>query len=401
MTGPLDGVSVADLTRGIAGPHTTKVLADYGALVTKVEPPDGDPSRHWGPYKDDVPNVEASAPFLWLNTNKRSITADLSTTGGVEVASRLIGQSDVVVEDFSPGELASLGLDLDALRAKQPALVVCSMTPFGQTGPYATLVATDLVLQAMGGAVFYTGHADREPLRLGGNFAEWHAGLAGALAVLMAVYRAETNGEGDRIDLSIYETQAGGKDRRQIQLLAYAYAGIVRRRLGTAYAICSGIRPCQDGFVNLLGNGPRLPAMLRIIGRADLLERPEVTGPEAAMPQELVEEIEASYLEWTMQHTMREAVETAQRHRLPAGGVFTIADMLADPVFRGRGLWETIDHPATGPIEFPGRPFIMSDSPRAPARRPPLLGEHTIEVLTGELSYGHDEVDRLRAAASV
>jgi crotonobetainyl-CoA:carnitine CoA-transferase CaiB-like acyl-CoA transferase len=400
MAGPLEGIRVADFTRGIAGPHATKLLADYGADVVKVEPPGGDPSRGWGPFKDDRPTIETSAPYLWLNTSKRGITANLEAGGGIEVARRLIAQSDVVVEDYAPGELARLGLDLDALRRERPALVVCSMTPFGQTGPYATLVATDLILQAMGGAMHQTGHVEREPLRLGGNFAEWHGGLAGALAVLLAVYRAEETGEGDRIDLSIYETQMGGKDRRQIRLLGYAYAQIVAKRDAGAFAICSGVRPCQDGFINLLGNGPRLPVVLRMIGRDDLAARPEVEGPDSELPQALVEEIEAAYLGWTLQHTMREALAIAQSHHILGGTVHTIEDVLRDPTFRERGLWEVIDHPATGPIEYPGRPFIMSDSPRPPARRAPLLGEHTVEVLTA-LGYEAADIGRMRTAGSI
>lgn len=376
MTTPLDGLRVVDLTSGIAGPHATKLLADYGALVTKIEPPEGDPARWWGPFKDDVPNPEASIPFLWLTTNKRSVVADLRTNEGLALVRRLIDGADVVVEDRRPGELLALGLDLEAVRAARPGLVVCSITPFGQTGPYAGLAATDIVLQAMGGAMHATGHAAREPLRLGGTYAEWHAGLAAALAMLMAVHRAEQTGRGDWIDLSIYETQAGGKDRRQLALLGYAYSGLVLRRPDTAYAICSGGRPCADGYINMLGNGPRLPAVLRMIGRADLLARPELSGPEEDFPADLVEEIEASYLAWTASHTMREAIAIAQQHRILGAAVYTVADVLNDPVFQSRGAFEVIDHPATGPVTYPGRPFMMSDSPRPPARRAPLLGEH-------------------------
>ncbi|MGE3600887.1 MAG: CoA transferase, partial [Dehalococcoidia bacterium] len=380
MPGPLEGIHVADLTRGIAGPHATKLLGDYGATVTKLEPPDGDPARRWGPFKDDVTNPEASAPFLFFNTNKRSVVADLNSADGRGLARRLIASSDIVVEDFRPGGLASLGLDLTALRVERPSLVVCSITPFGQTGPYAMMAGSDIVLQAMGGAMYATGHAGREPLRLGGNYAEWHAGLAAALATMLAVYRAEATGAGEHIDLSIYETQAGGKDRRQLALVAHAYSGVITRRHDTAFAICSGVRPCSDGYINLLGNGPRLPDVLRMIGREDLLARAEVHGPEELIPAELAEAIEASYLAWTVEHTMDEALEIAQQHRILGGTVHSIADLLADPEFRARGLWERIDHPATGAVAYPARPFIMSDSPRPPARRAPLLGEHTEEV---------------------
>jgi crotonobetainyl-CoA:carnitine CoA-transferase CaiB-like acyl-CoA transferase len=349
--------------------------------VIKIEPPEGDPARRWGPFKGDVPNPEASAPFLWLNTNKQSVVLDLRTPSGIAQARRLAAAADVVVEDLAPGALAAAGLDTETLRRQCSALVVCSITPFGQTGPYAGYAGTDIVLQAMGGAMHATGHASREPLRLGGSYAEWQAGLAAAYAVTLAVYRAEQTGVGEHIDLSIYETQAAGKDRRQLALVAHAYSGLIMRRQETAFAICSGIRPCKDGYINLLGNGPRLPALLRMIGRDDLLARPEVRGPEEHIPAELAEEIESAYLAWTVERPMREALAVAQQHHILGGTVHTIADVLADPVFRSRGAFETIEHPATGPVEYPGRPFLMSDSPRPAAHRAPLLGEHTVPVL--------------------
>jgi crotonobetainyl-CoA:carnitine CoA-transferase CaiB-like acyl-CoA transferase len=376
--GPLEGIRVMDLTTGVAGPHATKLLADYGADVVKVEPPEGDRSRREGPFKDDRPDPEGSAEFLWLNTNKRSVVADLETAEGRDLVRGLALRSDVLVEDFAPGRLAAMGLSVDGLRETHPGLVACSITPFGQDGPYAGLLASDLVLQAMGGAMYATGHAEREPLRLAGNFAEWHGGLAAALAIMLAVFRAERTGLGEHIDVSLYETQAGGKDRRQLNLLAHAYSGAVARRRETAFAVASGVRPCSDGYINLLGQ-QRLPELLRMIGREDLAPRPEVARP-TELPEALVEEIEASYLAWTMQHEMREALAIAQQHRILGGTVHTIADVLADPSFRGRGFWERIDHRATGPLEYPGRPFLMSDSPRPPARRAPLLGEHTEEV---------------------
>ncbi|MEE8338383.1 MAG: CoA transferase [Dehalococcoidia bacterium] len=376
---PLTGVRVADLTSGVAGPHATKLLAGFGAEVVKLEPPDGDPARGWGPFKNDRPDPETSAPFLALNTNKRSAVADLATPAGLDLARRLVARSHVVVEDFAPGAMAAMGLDLAAAREQRPELVVCSITPFGQDGPYAGMTGSDLILQAMGGAMYSTGHSDREPLRLSGNYAEWQAGLAAAFAIVSALLRAEAGGGGDHIDLSIYETQAAGKDRRQLNLLAYAYAGTIARRRDTAFAICSGVRPCVDGFINLLGN-QRLPELMRLVGRDDLAARPALALPADEMPPGFVDEVEAAYLTWTMQHTMREALALAQEHRILGGTVHSVADVYADPSFRERGFWETIDHPSTGPLEYPGRPLIMSDSPRPPARHAPLLGEHTTEV---------------------
>jgi len=391
MTAPLEGLRVLDLSSGIAGPHATKLLADFGAVVTKIEPPGGDRARYLGPFARDEPDIEASATFLFFNTNKRSIVADLATSEGIDLARRLAQASDVVVEDLAPGRLAELGLDLDALRREHPALVTCSITPFGQDGPYDQLPESDLVLQAMGGAMFATGHAEREPLRLGGDYALWQAGLASALATLLAVFRAEAGGGGDAIDVSIYETQAGGKDRRQLNLLGHAYTGYIAQRRPAAFAIASGVKPCEDGFINLLGFD-RLNAMLQMLGRPDLAERPEINGPALEVPLDLVEEIEAAYLEWSLQHEMRDAVQIAQEHRVLGGMVYTVADTLADPNFRARGVWERVEHPVVGALDYPGRPAILPASPRPSARRAPLLDEHRAEVLR--------ELDQLDLAAT-
>jgi len=380
VVAPLEGLRVLDLTQGVAGPHATKLLADFGAIVTKLEPSGGDRSRRDGPFPGDEPNPEASASFLLRNTNKRSVVADLETLEGIELATRLARVSDIVVEDLAPGRLAELGLDLEALRRERPALVVCSITPFGQDGPYAQLPESDLVLQAMGGAMYATGHAEREPLRLGGDFALSHAGLTAAFAVLLAAFRAEAGGGGDAIDLSIYETQAGGKDRRQLNILGHAYTGYIAERRPAAFAIATGVKPCQDGFINLLGFD-RLNAMLKMVGRPDLAERPEIGGAAHEVPIDLVEEIEAAYLGWSLQHEMRDAVRIAQEHRVLGGMVYTVADTLADPTFRARGVWERIEHPVAGALDYHGRPAILSASPRPEAKRAPLLDEHRDEVL--------------------
>ncbi|MDP6605267.1 MAG: CoA transferase [Dehalococcoidia bacterium] len=377
MPGPLEGLSVVDFTSGTAGPHATQLLAAYGASVTKVEPPGGDRARQEGPFAGPR-DPEASAPFLALNGAKRSVVADLESPGGRSLARSLVERADLVVEDLPPGELTAHGIDAEEARQRRPHLVVCSVTPFGQTGPYAQLRASDMILQAMGGAMYATGHAEREPLRLAGHYAEWQAGLVAAFASMLAIYRAERTGAGDHVDVSIYETQAGGKDRRQLNLLAHAYSGAIAARRETAFALCSGVRPTRDGQINLLGF-QRLPELMRLVGRDDLATRPELARP-SEVPAALAEEIEAAYLAWTAARPMREALALAQQHRILGGTVLSIGDVLEEPTFRERGFWDEIEHPAAGRLTYPGRPIVMSGSPRPPAGRAPLLGEHTGQV---------------------
>jgi crotonobetainyl-CoA:carnitine CoA-transferase CaiB-like acyl-CoA transferase len=401
----LAGIRVLDLTHRIAGPYCTKLLADFGAEVLKIErTPAGDPARLYGPFLNDEPHPETSALFLHLNTNKRGITLDLKSEEGRRIALRLAERADVLVENFRPGTLERMGIGAGTLHARNPRLVITSISNFGQTGPYRDLRASEITLSAMGGPMNVTGHREHEPLKLGGNVVQYHAGTVAAYATLLAVYAIEGGrDEGEHIDVSIYETQAGFRDRRTVYLTTYAYTGELVRRPEPGIRPGSGVRPAADGYVNIFSGGPRrFASFLRMIGRDDLLDDPRVANP-VLLPNhpELVHEIEDSYLEWLMRHSKREAAAIAQQHRLLAAPVNEIRDLFEDPAFTERGVFETIDHPIAGEQQYPSRPFIMSASPRPPARRAPLLGEHTMEVLCDELGYSREEVGRLRAQGVV
>jgi crotonobetainyl-CoA:carnitine CoA-transferase CaiB-like acyl-CoA transferase len=385
MTAPLDGLRVLDLTTGAAGPYATKLLADHGAEVIKVEPPGGDESRLAGPFPRGEADPESSARFLFLNTNKRSIVLDLADDADRRIVEGLAAQCDAVIEDRLPGELDALGLGYERLQALRPGLVLASITPWGQSGPYvdAGLRLTDIVAQAMGGPMLWTGSAEREPLRLGGGgaLALYQAGGVTALAVGMALVRQEQTGLGDHIDVSIYETQIGSRDRAAPYLANHIYNGIEPKRRASGGTLASGMRPCMDGYVNIAGTGVRLPRFLEMIGRGDLAGDPAIA--EGARDPDLAGEIEAAYMLWLSERGKREAAETAQQHRLLAGPVNSIADLPEEAHFRDRGAWETVDHPHTGPLEYPGRPFIMNASPRPPARRAPR-GRHPASARAAE-----------------
>src|SRR5688572_21648078 len=194
MPAPLEGLRVLDLTTDVAGPFATKMLADFGADVLKVEPPEGDPARRFGPFPGDEAHPERSGLFLHLNTNKRSITLDPSSEVGAARIRGLAARHDVVVEDYAVGDSERWGWDWTALSADRPEFIMCSVTPFGQTGPYRDYRGSEITLQAMGGPLHQTGHIEREPLKLGGHVAHYHAGLVAALGILTTLRRVEAGG---------------------------------------------------------------------------------------------------------------------------------------------------------------------------------------------------------------
>ena len=397
MPGPLEGIRVLDLTSNVAGPFAAKLLGDYGADVLKVEPPGGDPSRRFGPFKDDDPHPEKSGLFLHLNTNKRSITLDVPSLTGRKILRRLIADADIVFEDFAPGSMDEWGLGYEALSGDREDLVMASITPFGQTGPYRDYKGSEITLEAMGGPLQNNGHIDKEPIKLGGHTAHYHAGAAAAYAAMLARFRVEMGGEGDYIDLAVYECQTGFRDRRTPYLTAASYVGYPSRRGGSMIRMGSGVRPCLDGYVNILGAGNRLPALLTLIGREDLSANPDIHKPAAFIPQEVVDEVEAFYLAFLMQNPKVEIIARAQELGMLSGAIMTTEDLSTDEHYRSRGVWDTIDHPATGPLEYPGRPTIMSASPRPQPTRAPLLGEHNVDVYVDQLGYTREELTTLRS----
>ena len=400
----LDGIRVVDLSSGVAGPHCTKLLADFGADVIKVEVAEGDETRHAPPFAGDEPHPERSLLFLHLNTNKRSVTLNPDQEDGRRLLGRLIDTAQVVVEDFAPGELAELGLGYEDLAANHLGLVYASITPWGQNGPYVDLGlrASELVLQGMGGPVIQTGSGEREPLKLAGNLAQLHAGIVAAYAIMLGVLRVEAGGDGDHVDVAIYETQMGSRDRRTTSLTAYAYQGTMSTRRATSgFSLAAGVQPCLDGEIDILAFGPKIDDFMRMIGRDDLAGDERLSQPPATLDPAFVEEISTAYLAWSTVRTKREALTEAQAHGLLAGVVNAPPDLPTDPHYRERGVWEEIEHPVAGTFEYPGRTLILSATPRPDAGRAPLLGEHNVEVLTEILAVPREQIAVLRGVGAI
>ncbi len=382
MAGPLDGLVVLDLTSVVAGPYATKLLADYGARVIKAEPRGGDASRRFGPFPNHVPNIESSGLFMHLNTNKQSIVLDPHTDDGAATVRRLAMAVDVVLEDLRPGEAEAAGWGWEMLHSINPKLIMCSITPFGHTGPYRDYRGSEITMQAIGGPLHATGAADREPIKMAGHYANYHAGATAAFAIMLALKRvADDPLAGDWIDISIYRCQAGCRDRRTIQLLAAEYSGVAPGRAKPAgKRVGFGIYPCADGFVNIMGAGTRLPRLLKWVGRADLLEEEDyLAGPRSGSGfGARVDDAVETYL---ADKRKVELVGEAQEAGLLAGAVMTVADVMDDPQLEARDWWHHITHWHGTSLPYPGFPFRMSESPPSPPKRSPRLGEHSRVVL--------------------
>jgi len=402
----LSDITVLDFTHWIAGPYCAKLLADYGADVVKVERPGiGDAARAMGPFPNDEPHPEKSGTFLHLNTNKRSITLDLKTDGGRRAALALAARADAAIESFRPGTMERFGLGFDALSAANPALVMTSISNFGQTGPYRDWRGSEIIFYGMGGELYSTGVREREPVKLGGTVGLYQAGAVAAYATLGAIFAARDEGAGQRVDVSLMETQAGSIDRRMSMLLAYQYNGDVSGRvpMGSASGsggYPSGTYPCADGYFQMTGGNNYFDRARDMLGNPPELAGDEWLTPEAQMDDEMAGLFDAVFYPWLLDRTKREIWEAAQRSKVLSGPLNTMEDLNLDPVFRERGAFERVDHPVAGELTYPGRPFIMGATPWAIRRPAPTLGQHTDEILS-EIGATADEIEDLRARGAV
>ncbi len=380
----LSDVRVLDLSRGIAGAYASKLLADYGADVIKVEPPEGDPVRRLGPFPDDVPDPEMGGLFLFLNTNKRSLTLDVSTVSGQVVLRKLLPKADVLIEDGPPGTMHGRELGYEDLHAGFPRLVYASVTPFGLTGPYRDFKGNSLTAMAQSGVMYATGAPDREPLTTGGDPAEFLAGLQLWAGILAALADRDASGEGQLVDVSMAEAAAASDEYNSAM---YSFQGAIRRRYYSrhTFGYPSDILPCKDGYVTVVPGAAGWPdAMALVFERPEWAEHELFTNVrERVLRWREFDEMVQPYL---MSHTAEEIVARAQELRLPFALVPLPADLLSSRHLAERGFFQEVEHPKAGVLRLPGAPFVMSETPARPGRAP-LRGEHNAEILTGDAGY--------------
>ena len=401
---PLADINVLDLTWHIAGPYATKLLADFGADVLKVERPGlGDPARTYGPFSNDKPHPERSGIFLHLNTNKRSITVNLKNEAGKQIIKELAGWADVVVENFAPGVLNSIDLGYDSLRRVNPGLVMCSISNFGQTGPYRDWKATEFILAAMAGLTFTTGVEGREPLKSADHLQEYQAGAMGALAVMGAVFHQRRGGTGQHIDISIHEVASNSADRRITMLTGYAYTGLISGREPTvATTLPLGAYPCKDGHVWLLVTPTaRWPRFMEMVGRPDLVKDPNLHRPEFWGEPEAKDLVDSMLYPWLMERTKQQVMEEAQAARIAGTAGNTTVEVLADRHWHERGYWARADHAEAGSLPYTGPSFRKEGEGWQLKSAAPMLGQHNEEVFTGYLGLSPGELPLLREAGEI
>jgi crotonobetainyl-CoA:carnitine CoA-transferase CaiB-like acyl-CoA transferase len=386
MAQPLEALRVVELAGGVAGAYTAKLFADFGADVVKVEPPHGCPTRRLGPdMVPDVgsgvgpgPGIDGGALHCHLDTSKRSVVADLETTAGQDLVRALARGADAVIESSRPGFLAARRLGLDDLRRQQPALVVTSITPFGQDGPYAQRLGGDIVTYAMAGPMHATGVQDREPVKLGGQQTTYQCGTVAAVATLAAVLTAQVSGTGIHVDLSAFEAQAASIDRRATYLLFHQFSGQVVQRepAGRQNVLPVGMYPTLDGHVQILTIPSWAGRMAECLGDPELIARYQ--RPDWPTDEDLPDLLDAVLYPWLLTRTRAEAAAEAQRHRWAVTPLNAPVDLLDDQHFEQRHWWVDVAQPG-GSDRHPGPPIRMEGAWRI-SRPPPALGQHQQEV---------------------
>lgn len=396
MNGALDGIRILDLSRVLAGPWATQLLGDYGADVVKIERPEtGDDTRQWGP-----PWLgRESAYFLATNRNKRSVTIDLASDEGKALVRSLADEADILVENFRVGALRRLDLDPEGLRKRNPGLIVCSISAFGQSGSRAQEPGYDAMIQASAGLMSITGPEDGGPQKVGVAIADIMAGMYAANAILAALHARKRSGKGQHIDVPLYDSQVAWLAN---QAMNYLVSGIAPGRMGTAHP---NLVPYQsfttsDGNLMLaVGNERQFARCMACIGCDGLEDDPRFASNAARIAHrgELVAIIGERLRHETTAYWLKKLAE----HGVPAGPINDIAEVLGNDFARERGLVRSIRNSAGIDVPLVSNPVDFSATPVVSGRAPPRLGEHTEEVLRDWLGYSAKAIDLLRSKAAI
>jgi formyl-CoA transferase len=402
MPGALSHIRVLDLTRILAGPWCTQILADLGAEVIKIERPGGgDDTRSWGPpyLKDtDGNDTRESAYYLSCNRGKKSVALDVSTHEGQDIVRKLASQSDLLIENYKVGGLRQYGLDYESLKAVNPRLIYCSITGFGQTGPYASNAGYDFIIQAMGGMMSITGERDDlpggGPQKVGVAVSDLMTGMYATVALLAALAHRERTGEGQYIDMALLDSEVA-----MVANLGsnYLVSGKAPGRMGNAH---QNIVPYQsfataDGHMILaVGNDNQFSKLCSVAGRPELAQDPRfATNPNRVRNRPILVPVVAEIMRT---RTTRQWLEALEPAGVPVGPINNLAQVFEDPQVRARGMKVEAPHPLAGKVPMVASPMKLSATPVEHRTAPPTLGQHTDEILTALLGFTEQKIAQLR-----
>jgi formyl-CoA transferase len=390
MSGPLTGIKVLELGSLIAGPFCAKTLADFGAEVIKIEPPgEGDPLRKWRRMRNGT--------SLWWHVqsrNKKSLTCDLRRPEGQEIVRRIARGCDIVIENFRAGALAKWNLGWDALSRDNAKLILVRISGYGQSGPYRERPGFAAIAEAVAGMRYITGFPDRPPVRPNLSLGDTIASLHGVIGALLALHAVQKGGKGQVIDVALYEAVFNCMESL---LPEYDAQGYVRERSGSALPgiAPSNLYPCRgDAYVLIAGNADSLyKRLMSAIGREDLRDDPALARNDGRAAQ--MDRIDSAIAQWTAQRTLEEVLEEMEKAEVPAGRIYSAADIARDAHYAARGMIQDIVAADGEPLKVPGIIPKLPTTPGAVRTTAPKLGEHTDEVLQ-QLGYSAQEISSLR-----
>ncbi len=391
--GPLSGLRVLDLTRVLAGPTCTQMLGDLGAEVIKIERPEaGDDTRGFAP--PFVPNTKESAYFVGVNRNKKSVTLDIAKPEGQAIILKLLEHCDILVENFKVGALAKYGLGYEQLAKTHPRLIYCSITGFGQTGPYAPRPGYDALIQAMGGVMSLTGEPNGSPQKVGVPVADLFAGLYGCIGILAAVNHRNNTGQGQQIDIGMLDTHVAWLANQGMNYLA---TGENPPRLGNQHPNIAPYQefPTKDGYIILaVGNDPTFERFCRAFGQEALLADPRfATNPIRVQNRQLVTDTLTPVMK---SKTTAEWIEALEALKIGCGPINTLEQVFADPHVQAREMVVEMAHGSGEAVKVIANPVKLSATPPSYRSAPPLLGEHTQDVLTSVLKMSATDIATLK-----
>lgn len=398
-----EGLKVIEYANGIGTPYSAKLLADLGADIIKIEKPGkGDSARHLGPFYGGEPDKEKSCIFLYVNTNKKSITLDLEKEEGIEVFKDLVKDADILLMDGLTEEFEGLGIGYGDLEKINPRLVVAVVSPYGSTGPYKNYKANPLNISHMSGSASYYPQGSLDinlpPVAIAANFEQYDVGTVSLIGVLAALYYRNKTGKGQLMELSALEAAFQiGNTENTIYAVYNEVAGRTGQRLRMQASI---IAKCKDGYVcPFLVQPFEFNNLAKLIGKDEWLE--ETWYQNFLERIERIDEVAEALHDWLKDKTKDEITELAQKGRVPIGPVYTVEELVESEQFKARNYFTEITHPVCGTMKFPGRQFILSETPFAYDNAAPLLGEHNDYVYKEVLGYKEEYIDQLKTSGVI